>query len=302
MGAAVSVRPTEVEASLGPRRGPLAVFDSGFGGLSIVRALIDLLPGQEIVYLGDSARYPYGSRPLEEVRAFACQVADYLVERTGAEALVVACNTASAAALDVLGERLAVPVVGVIEPGVRALARVTHSGRVGVIGTVATIASGAYERAIEAAMPGLEVHVAACPGFVELVEQGETDSPRAMDLVRRRLEPISAAGVDALLLGCTHYPFLARAIKAALGPEVVLVSSAEESAFWIRDVLGPLRGGPVPLDGVGGTRGAGRLRFLTSGDPTTFVTLGRRFLGPELRSAERVSWPESGEGAGALAG
>lgn len=285
-----------------PPGGPLALFDSGFGGLSIVRALLDLVPGHELVYLGDSARYPYGSRPLEEVRAFACQIADYLVEGTQPQALVVACNTASAAALDVLGERLPVPVIGVIEPGVRALARVTRSGRVGVVGTTATIASGAYQRAIAEAAPDLEVHALACPGFVELVEQGDTDSPRALELVRRRLEPVRGAGVDALLLGCTHYPFLARAIAAALGPEVVLVSSAEETAFWIRDLLGPSPAGPVPVDGSGGPRGAGRLRFLTSGDPTTFVALGRRFLGPELRSAERVAWPEPGEGAGALAG
>jgi glutamate racemase len=291
-------------ASPPPRgpRGPLALFDSGFGGLSIVRALVDLVPGQDLVYLGDSARYPYGSRPLDEVRGFACQIADYLVRRVGAEAVVVACNTASAAALDVLRSRLAVPVLGVIEPGVQALVRVTRSGRVGVIGTSATIASGAYQRALAEAAPDLEVHALACPGFVELVEQGDTDSPRALELVRCQLEPIRAAGVDALLLGCTHYPFLARAIGAALGREVVLVSSAEETAFWIRDLLGPEQSGPVPLDGSGGRGGAGHLRFLTSGDPRAFVSLGRRFLGPELRSAEQVSWPEVGEGPGALAG
>lgn len=255
------------------------MFDSGFGGLTVARAVIDLLPHEHLVYIGDTGRYPYGPRPQAEVREFALQLAWSLVREHDAKAIVVACNTASAAALDVLQHELPVPVIDVVQPGARALVSATRSGEVGVIGTVGTIGSGAYERAVAAT--GVTVHLtgAACPGFVEFVERGQTSGDEVTILAERLLAPVKEAGVDSLLLGCTHYPYLARIISDVMGPEVTLVSSADETAFVTRDVLaaaGLLREG-------GGA--AAEHRFLSSGDISWFADLGRRLLGPELRHA-----------------
>jgi glutamate racemase len=260
------------------------MFDSGFGGLTVARAVIDLLPDEHLVYVGDTARYPYGPRPLDEVRGFARQIARYLLDRHGAKCLVVACNTASAAALDDLRSELGVPILGVIEPGVRALVSATRNGRVGVIGTVGTIASGAYQRAVAATGAGVDLRCAACPGFVEFVERGETASDQVHVLAERLLAPLCEAGVDTLLLGCTHYPFLARTISDVVGRDVVLVSSADETAFELRSLLHEL----VPPRGAGA--GAARRVFLSSGDVGWFESLGRQLLGPELGRAQPVSW------------
>jgi glutamate racemase len=259
---------------------PIGMFDSGFGGLTVARAVIDLLPGEDLVYLGDTGRYPYGPRPLDEVRRFARQITKRLVDEHDVKLVVVACNTAAAAALDELRAESPVPVVGVIDPGVRSLVRATTTGRVGVIGTVGTIRSGAYQRAVEATGAAVDLTCAACPGFVEFVERGETASEQVHVLAERLLAPVVDAKVDALLLGCTHYPYLARTISDVVGRDVVLVSSADETAFEIRDLLGD--------DST--AAGSGRHRFLSSGDPDTFVELGFRLLGPELASAERVEW------------
>ncbi|HEV2767707.1 MAG TPA: glutamate racemase [Acidimicrobiales bacterium] len=260
------------------------MFDSGFGGLTVARAVIDLLPEEDLVYLGDTARYPYGPRPLDEVRRFAHQIARFLVEHHGVRSVVVACNTASAAALDELRAELEVPVLGVIEPGVRALVSATRNGRVGIIGTVGTIGSGAYQRAVAATGADVELRCAACPGFVEFVERGETGSDQVHVLAQRLLAPLCEAGVDALLLGCTHYPFLARTISDVVGREVVLVSSADETAFELRSLLGD----PAPVRGS--ATAAGRHVFLSSGDIGWFESLGRQLLGPELGRVEQVSW------------
>jgi len=259
------------------------MFDSGFGGLTVARAVIDLLPGEDLVYVGDTGRYPYGPRPLDEVRKFAHEIAAWLVDRCDVKMIVVACNTAAAAALSELQGDLAVPVVGVIEPGVRSLVAATRNGRVGVIGTVGTIASGAYQRAVEATRAGVALACAACPGFVEFVERGETDGDQVHVLAERLLAPVREVGVDALLLGCTHYPYLARTISDVMGRDVVLVSSADETAFEVASILqstGMARRGPG-----GGTR-----RFVSSGDVAWFRSLGGRLLGPELASAEAVQW------------
>jgi glutamate racemase len=265
---------------------PIGIFDSGFGGLTVARALIDLLPNEGLVYAGDSARYPYGSRPHDEIRSFAEEISTYLVKRCGVKMLVVACNSAASAALELLQYRFEVPVVGVIEPGLRAASSATRNGRVGVIGTTATVSSGAYQRAALSLRLSSSLTLAACPGFVEFVERGETDSEELRVLVNDRLSPIRDQRVDTLLLGCTHYPFLARAISDVVGPQVVLVSSAEETAFEVRRLL----------ESMGARRrisGKGRHRFLSSGDSEWFVAMGRRFLGPELESAENVDF--SGE-------
>ena len=260
------------------------MFDSGFGGLTVARALIDLLPAEHLVYLGDTGRYPYGPRDLDEVRGFAEQITDLLVGGHDVKLLIVACNTAAAAGLSALQERVDVPVVGVIEPGVRSLARATHSGRVGVIGTVGTIGSGAYQEAVAALDATLELTCAACPGFVEFVERGDTRSDQVVVLAERLLAPVRDAKVDALLLGCTHYPFLARTISDVMGREVVLVDSADETAFEVRRLLAGTELARSP------EAGPGRHRWLSSGDVDAFRRLGRRLLGPELDHTESVAW------------
>jgi glutamate racemase len=262
---------------------PIGMFDSGFGGLTVARAVIDLLPAEDLVYFGDTARYPYGPRPLDEVRQFALEVTRLLVELHHVKMVVVACNTATAAALELLRFEFDVPVVGVIDPGVRSLVRVTRNGRVGVIGTVGTIGSGAYQRAVRSTRAPVELSCAACPGFVEFVERGETASDQVHVLAERLLAPLVEDGVDALLLGCTHYPFLARTIGDVMGREVVLVDSADETAFEVRSIL--------EETGLGRRSAAkGAHRFVSSGDVAWFRALGSRLLGPELDGVEGWEW------------
>jgi glutamate racemase len=269
---------------------PIGMFDSGFGGLTVARALIDLAPHEELVYVGDTGRYPYGPRDLDEVRSFALQIARWLIEDIDVKLVVVACNTASAAALDALRAELPVPVVGVIDPGVRALSKATRNRRVGVVGTVGTIRSGAYQRAIGALPAPLELVPASCPGFVEFVERGETRSDQVAVLAERLLAPVRDAGVDALLLGCTHYPFLARTIADVMGRDVVLVSSADETAFEVRDILDRAEEGGVGV-GRGGKRRS-TVRVFSSGDVEWFRTVGSRLFGEELGEVRRLSWPD----------
>ncbi|MGO9877026.1 MAG: glutamate racemase [Acidimicrobiia bacterium] len=259
---------------------PIGLFDSGLGGLTVVRALLDLLPHTRIVYFGDTGRFPYGPKPADEVLKYSIEIADVLIEQD-VKMIVVACNSASAAALDHLRGSMNVPVAGVIEPGVRAAQRATRTGRVGVIGTVGTIASGAYQRAAAAIDVSLELTCAACPGFVEFVEAGDVESDQVHVLAERLLAPIKAADVDTLVLGCTHYPLLARTIADVIGPEVVLVSSAEETAFEVLDLVGSDTDAPAP---------ANRVQFMTSGDVATFRRLGARFCGPEVEAVEAWSW------------
>jgi glutamate racemase len=261
---------------------PIGMFDSGFGGLTVARAVMDLLPAEDLVYVGDTGRYPYGSKPLADVRRYATEIARSLVTDFGAKAIIVACNTATAAGLDEIRAELSVPIIDVIRPGASAVVQATRSGRVGVIGTVGTISSGAYVDAI--AQTGAPVHLvsAACPGFVEFVERGQTRGDEVTVLAERLLAPIVDARVDALLLGCTHYPFLARTISDVMGPQVTLVSSADETAFGAMATLGEL--GLLRSEG-----GPGSHRFLSSGDVELFRELGGRLLGAELASTER--WP-----------
>lgn len=271
------------------------MFDSGFGGLTIVRALIDLLPGEDLVYVGDTGRYPYGPRPLDEVAGFAHQIGRYLVDEHDVKLVVVACNTAAAAALASLRAELDVPVVGVIEAGVQALVRATTTGRVGVIGTVGTVASGAYQRAIAATGSALEPTIAACPGFVEFVERGDTKSDQVLVLAERLLAPITDAKVDALLLGCTHYPYLARTLSDVVGRDVVLVSSAEETAFEVRALLTDEGESTASAVGRQPRGNQGVHRFISSGDITRFRNLGTQLLGPELLAAGPAPWSDPSE-------
>jgi glutamate racemase len=257
---------------------PIGMFDSGFGGLTVARAVIDLLPDEHLVYIGDTGRYPYGPRPQSEVREFAHQIAWSLVKEFDVKAIVVACNTAAAAALDELEAEMPVPVIDVVEPGARTLVATTRTGRVGVIGTVGTIGSGAYERAVAATGAEVQLTAAACPGFVEFVERGQTSGSDVHILAERLLAPVKDADVDTLLLGCTHYPYLADVIADVMGPDVVLVNSATETAIAARDELreaGLLRAAGTPAEH----------RFMSSGDISWFSDLGGRLLGPELRDA-----------------
>ena len=258
---------------------PIGMFDSGFGGLTVARAVIDLLPAEDLVYIGDTGRYPYGSKPLDDVRVFSHELAHSLVGDYGAKAIVVACNTATAAGLDELRAELDVPIIDVVTPGAAALVSTTTTGRVGVIGTVGTVSSGAYLQAIESTGVPVVLTSAACPGFVEFVERGQTTGDEVTVLAERLLAPIREAGVDALLLGCTHYPFLARTISDVMGPNVTLVSSADETAFAVMAQLGS-------LGLLRDTDRVGRHRFISSGDVEVFRELGAQLLGPELDHTE----------------
>ncbi len=274
---------------------PIGMFDSGFGGLTVARAVIDLLPDEHLVYVGDTGRYPYGSKPQRDVADYARQIAHYLIDTHDVKVLVVACNTA-ASAVDLAAE-LPVPVVGVIEPGARALVHATRSGHVGVIGTVGTVGSGSYQRAVVAVtdalaeagadLPEIELACAACPGFVEFVERGVVTGDEITVLAERLLAPVREAKVDTLLLGCTHYPYLSRVIGDVMGSEVVLVSSADETAFALRTLLADAGLARGPADAPG------RHAFYSSGDVDWFRALGRRLLGPELVEALPVSFPGS---------
>ncbi len=263
---------------------PIGMFDSGFGGLTVARATIDLLPAEDLVYVGDTGRYPYGPRSQGEVAGFAEQITKYLVAEHDVKLVVVACNTAAAAALAQLQADTPVPVIGVIEPGVRSLVSATRNGRVGVIGTVGTIGSGAYQRAVADTGAVVDPVFAACPGFVEFVERGEADSDQVHVLAERLLAPVRERGVDTLLLGCTHYPYLARTLSDVMGREVVLVSSADETAFAVSRALADLDLRRDDPDRVGSHR------FVSSGDVGSFARLGQRLLGPELVDAEGVTW------------
>jgi glutamate racemase len=263
---------------------PIGMFDSGFGGLTVARALIDLMPQENLVYIGDTGRYPYGNKPADEVRGYAKELAWSLVREYGAKMIVVACNTAASVALDELVDELPVPVIGVIDPGARALVRVTRNNKVGVIGTVGTISSGAYVQAIRATGASVTLTSAACPGFVEFVERDQTTGDEVMVLAERLLAPVRDAGVDSLLLGCTHYPYLSRVINDVMGSGVVLVSSADETAFIVKQELETTQ-----LMRKGEDKSTGEHRFLSSGDIAWFAQLGRRLLGPELETATQWS-------------
>ncbi len=261
---------------------PLGVFDSGVGGLTVARAIIDQLPNEAVHYVGDTAHSPYGPKPIADVRRYALEVLDDMVER-GVKALVIACNTASAAMLRDARERYTeghgIPVVEVIQPAVRAAVRQTRNKRVGVIGTDGTIRSRAYEDAFAAASD-LELFTQACPRFVEFVEAGVTTGRELFEVAEGYLAPLKAAEIDTLVLGCTHYPLLAAAIQYVMGDQVNLVSSAEETAYDVYRTL-------VRHDLERTATAAPSHAFEATGaDEDAFKMLAARFLGPEVASVE----------------
>src|SRR6478735_7157920 len=256
------------------RDAPIGIFDSGFGGLTVARSVIDQLPHESIVYVGDTARQPYGQKPIGEVREYALECLDHLVHQ-GVKALVIACNSASAAMLRDARERYDVPVVEVILPATRRAVAATRNGRIGVICTRATADSLAYDDAFAAA-PQVTLTTRACPRFVDFVEDGVTGGEDLLAVAQDYLDPLAAAGVDTLILGCTHYPLLTGVISYVVGDDVTLVSSAEECAKDVYKMLAShdlLRDSSLPEpDHV----------FTATGDSTPFLELGRRFLGPEI--------------------
>ncbi|HCX84370.1 MAG TPA: glutamate racemase [Micrococcales bacterium] len=259
---------------------PIGIFDSGVGGLTVARAVLDQLPNEAVRYLGDTARTPYGPRPIAQVRRYSLEMLDSLVD-SGVKALVIACNSASSAVLRDARERYepsGIPVIEVIHPAVRRAVAATRTGRVGVIGTRATISSRSYEDAFAAA-PHLRLFTQACPAFVEFVESGVTSGAPVRDAAEHYLAPLREADIDALVLGCTHYPLLTGVISYVMGEGVTLVSSAEETAkelyrTLVREDL--LRTAPEPP----------QHEWLATGDRDSFRRLARRFLGPEVPAVQ----------------
>jgi glutamate racemase len=256
-----------------PDERPIGVFDSGVGGLTVARAVLDLLPREPLLYVGDTARFPYGPKPLEEIRRYALEIATYLVDR-GVKLLVVACNSIEVAAIQDVADTAGVPVVGVIDPGVRAAVRATHNRRIGMIGTEATVNSGAYDRALARTQREVALISQACPVFVDHVERGDTSSPELFEAARGYLTPLREAAIDTLILGCTHYPMLSGLIAEIMGRDVALISSADETA---RDVYAALVEGNLASTATTPVH-----EFVCTGDPGSFRTVAERFLGPSI--------------------
>jgi len=253
----------------------IAVLDSGVGGLTVVREVMRQLPREKILYFGDTARAPYGPRPAEEIVRFTREIVDYLIQYKP-KMVVIACNTATAIALEDIRSRVGIPVIGVINPGARAAIGRTKTGVVGVIGTEGTINSGAYEQALRQLSPLVRVVTKACPNFVPLVEDGHYRSQDARDTVANDLLPLRGFPMDCLILGCTHYPFLADTISEVMGPKVTLISSAYETAREISTILHEknmlARNEEVPVH-----------QFFCSGDPKKFQVIAQDWLGEQIR-------------------
>ena len=262
---------------------PIGVFDSGLGGLTVARALLDYLPGESTIYYGDTARGPYGPLSREEVRGYVDDIAGLLVKE-GVKMLVVACNSASSAGLDHIRDAYPdIPLVEVIDPAVRAAVKATRNRRIGVVGTALTVSSGSYARAVAITRENVELFQQPCPRFVELVERGETSGPLVQSVAEEYLAPLIESDVDTLILGCTHYPLLRGVIQYVMGRDVVLIESDKECAI---DVFSELTRREMfrPRDMVP------QHRFLSSGDPKQFEALGHRFLGPEIAKVEEHPW------------
>jgi len=264
---------------------PIGVFDSGVGGLTVFRALEQALPAESLIYLGDTARVPYGTRSPETVTRYALEAARFM-QRREVKLLVVACNTASAVAVDAMARETRLPVLGVIEPGARRAVALSETGRIGVIGTRATIGSGAYTRAIHALRPDAEVKAAACPLFVPLAEEGWTDDAVARQVAERYLAPFKNDGIDTLVLGCTHYPLLRETIAQVMGPAVHLVDSAETVAADARERLAHQNATLDPRPPVAH-------HFYVTDVPEPFKAVAQRFLGHDIPRLERVDIDEA---------
>ena len=264
---------------------PIGIFDSGLGGLTVVREVMRQLPSERIIYFGDTARVPYGPKSPDTVRRYSREITAFLTSQD-VKAIVVACNTATAHALPTLREHLTIPVIGVVEPGARAAVAASRRHELGVIGTAGTIGSGAYERAIRSIAPEAHIITRACPLFVPLVEEGWLDRDATRLIAREYLAPLQHAGVDTVVLGCTHYPLLKPMLAEVLGPDVVLIDSAHETAAETATVLAQ-RGLLADVRGAGNGRPVHR--FIASDAPDYFLRLGQRFLGSAIESVETLT-------------
>ena len=266
-------------------RAPIGIFDSGLGGLTVAHAIFERLPADATIYFGDTARVPYGPKSAETVRRYSREIMSWLLGQ-GVKAIVIACNTSTAHALESLQESSPVPVIGVIEPGARAAVAAAGTRPIGVIGTAGTIASGAYERAIHRLAPAIPVITAACPLFVPLVEEGWFNHPATRIVAEEYLAPLRAGGVGTLVLGCTHYPLLAPLLQDIMGPTVTLIDGGAETARRLAGVLAE-RNLEAPAENAMG--GGAVHRFAVSDDPERFASVGVRFLGERLTGAEVVT-------------
>ncbi len=263
---------------------PIGIFDSGVGGLTVVRAVLEELPNENIIYFGDTARVPYGPRDLNEVKGFVFEIVEFL-QREGVKIVVIACNTGTAAGLADAQKYFDIPIIGVIEPGARAAVQATVNRRIGVIGTKGTINSSSYNKAIHAFDAGIDVYTQACPPFVEFVERGETTGSRIEAVVEKHVTSLKNAQVDTIILGCTHYPLLTSVISKEMGENVKLINSATETAYEVRENLtrrGSLRNEKSPQE----------YRFIVSGDDKVFLSLSQRFLGRKIDEVEKISLGE----------
>ena len=262
-------------------RQPIGVFDSGIGGLTVVKAIMEDLPSESIVYFGDTARVPYGTKSKTTIVKFSLENVEFLL-RFGVKCIVIACNTSSSWALPTLRKYFKVPIVGVIRPGAAAAVRQTMNKRIGVIGTTATIHSGAYEAAIRRLDPAITVFSRSCPLFVPLVEEGWLGGRICREVAERYLQPLLRQRIDTLILGCTHYPLLASTIRQVMGPRVALVDSARQTANEVRGVL-------MGADTLSGAPAKPRYRFFVTDEPTQFDRIGHQFLGQAIGTVERVN-------------
>jgi len=262
-------------------RQPIGVFDSGIGGLTVVKALMEELPSESIVYFGDTARVPYGTKSKTTIVKFSLENVEFLL-RFGVKCIVIACNTSSSWALPTLRKYFKVPIIGVIRPGARAAVRHTQTRRIGVIGTTATIHSRAYEQAIHRFDPAIAVFSQSCPLFVPLVEEGWLNGSVSREIAALYLKPLTRQRIDTLILGCTHYPLLAQTLQRVLGRDVALVDSAHETALEVRGLL-------LGTDTLHDARPRPRYRFFVTDEPIHFTRVGHRFLGQVVKSVERVN-------------
>lgn len=261
------------------RERAIGIFDSGIGGLTVVRALSGLLPNESLIYLGDTGRYPYGTKSADVVRRYSLENTAFLLDKQ-IKMLVVACNTSTAVALDAVRARVDVPVVGVIEPGARAAARASRNRKIGVIGTDGTIRSGEYSRALRGLRPDVEIYARACPLFVPLAEEGWVDNDVASRVARLYLTSLARSGIDTLILGCTHFPLLTTVIGSVMGRKVRLIDSGVATAAAVREVL--------EGEDLLRRRGGGEIAFFVTDAPERFVKVGARFLGAQVDSAVQL--------------
>jgi glutamate racemase len=262
------------------KESPIGIFDSGVGGLTVVHEITVKLPAEDIIYFGDTARFPYGTKTSKQLIGFTRQICDFLLEKK-VKLIIIACNSASSAALEWAQEHFEIPIVGVVEPGARAAYMATVNRKIGVIGTEATIESNSYERAVHSFDAGIHVYQAPCPYFATYVENGRTDGDDIRVIAESYLKPLREKNIDSLILGCTHYPLLSGLIAEVMGSQAKLISSAEETALEVKEILKRKAILREDRQGV--------IKFFSTGSKDKFIELGSRFLGRKINETEQVT-------------